>query len=136
MHEDLEFFRAGTDELAKLTTLVGIANPLMDASQSAKLTILVGLADSPAQQPSRLSRLVIGLADSPVVDPANLPKKLLNRPSEILVILGPIYVIGGLSCWHIYEIQVLKLIRVFGGVLLNMCYITMSSTEESLKICY
>jgi hypothetical protein len=67
MHEDLEFFCAGTDELAKLTTLVGLADPLMDASQSAKLTILVGLADSPcaaaqSAKPtsSQLSRLTYG----------------------------------------------------------------------------
>jgi hypothetical protein len=35
MHEDLEFSRAGTDELAKSTALVGLADILMDASQSA-----------------------------------------------------------------------------------------------------
>jgi hypothetical protein len=45
MHEDLEFSRASTDESAKPTALVGLANPLMDASQPAKLTRLVVLAD-------------------------------------------------------------------------------------------
>jgi hypothetical protein len=35
MHEDLEFSRAGTDESAKSTALVGLADILMDASQSA-----------------------------------------------------------------------------------------------------
>jgi hypothetical protein len=35
MHEDLEFFHAGTDESAKPTALVGLADILMDASQSA-----------------------------------------------------------------------------------------------------
>jgi hypothetical protein len=40
MREDLEFFRAGTDESAKPTALVGLADPLVDASQSAKPTHL------------------------------------------------------------------------------------------------
>jgi hypothetical protein len=35
MHEDLEFFHVGTDESAKPVALVGLANPLMDACQSA-----------------------------------------------------------------------------------------------------
>jgi hypothetical protein len=35
MHEDLEFSRAGTDKSAKPIALVSLANPLMDASQSA-----------------------------------------------------------------------------------------------------
>jgi hypothetical protein len=70
MHEDFEFSRASTDKSAKLTTLVGLVDPLMDASQLAKLTGLVGLADFPC-----------AVADSPVVDPANLPKKFSNRPS-------------------------------------------------------
>jgi hypothetical protein len=35
MHEDLEFSRAGTDESAKPTALVGLADTLMDASQLA-----------------------------------------------------------------------------------------------------
>jgi hypothetical protein len=87
----------------------------MDASQSAK--------------PTR----PVSLADSPVVDPANLPEKLSNRPAELLVMLEPIYVIGGLPCWHIYVIQVLKLTKVFGEVLSS---ILMSFTEEPSKICY
>jgi hypothetical protein len=32
MHEDLEFSHAGTDESTKPTALVGLADPLMDAS--------------------------------------------------------------------------------------------------------
>jgi hypothetical protein len=32
MHKDLEFSHASTDESAKATTLVGLANTLMDAS--------------------------------------------------------------------------------------------------------
>jgi hypothetical protein len=52
MHEDLEFSRAGTDESAKPTALVGLADTgladtLMDASMSAKPTRLVGLVDFP-----------------------------------------------------------------------------------------
>jgi hypothetical protein len=47
MHEDLEFSRAGTDKSAKPTALVGLADPLMDASQPAKPTRPVGLADFP-----------------------------------------------------------------------------------------
>jgi hypothetical protein len=47
MHEDLEFFRAGTDESAKPTALVGLANTLMDAIQLAKPTGPVGLANFP-----------------------------------------------------------------------------------------
>jgi hypothetical protein len=47
MHEDLEFSCAGTDESAKPTALVSLANPLMDASQPAKPTEPVGLADFP-----------------------------------------------------------------------------------------
>jgi hypothetical protein len=35
MHEDLKCSRAGTDESAKPTALVGLADTLMDASQSA-----------------------------------------------------------------------------------------------------
>jgi hypothetical protein len=38
MHEDLEFSHVGTDESAKWTTLVSLADTLMDASQSAKPT--------------------------------------------------------------------------------------------------
>jgi hypothetical protein len=56
--------------------------------------------------------------------------------AELPVILGPIYVIGGHSCWHIYVIQVLKLIKVFGGVLASIYCIIMSFTEEPPKICY
>jgi hypothetical protein len=47
MHEDLEFFHAGIDESAKPIALVGLADTLMDASQSAKLTGPVSLADFP-----------------------------------------------------------------------------------------
>jgi hypothetical protein len=47
MHEDLEFSRAGIDESAKPTTLVGLADTLMDASMSAKPTRPVGLANFP-----------------------------------------------------------------------------------------
>jgi hypothetical protein len=35
MHENLDFSRAGTDESAKPTALVGLANTLMDAGQLA-----------------------------------------------------------------------------------------------------
>jgi hypothetical protein len=48
IHEDLEFSHAGIDELAKLIALVGLANLLMDASQSAKPTRPIGLADFPS----------------------------------------------------------------------------------------
>jgi hypothetical protein len=48
MREDLEFFRAGTDESAKPTALVGLADPVVDASQSAKPT-------GPSNQPNETS---------------------------------------------------------------------------------
>jgi hypothetical protein len=62
MHKNLEFSRAGTGKSVKPTALVGLADPLMDASQLAKL---IG---------------PVGLANSHVVGPANLPEKLLNQP--------------------------------------------------------
>jgi hypothetical protein len=69
MHEDLEFFCAGTDAL-------------MVASQSAKPTRPVGLADFPCAA-AQLAKPTdpVGLADSPVVDSTNLPEKLSNQPS-------------------------------------------------------
>jgi hypothetical protein len=83
-------------------------------------------------QTSQLSRLFY----SPVVDPANLPRSLQIGLAELPVMLGPIYVIGGLLCWHTYVIQVVKLTKVFGGVLLSMCCIMMGPTKEPPKICY
>jgi hypothetical protein len=79
MHENLEFSRTGTDESAKPTALVGLADALLDASQSAKSTGPVGLADFPCvvAQSAKLTGSV-GLADSPVADPVNLSKKLSN----------------------------------------------------------
>jgi hypothetical protein len=47
--------------------------------------------------------------------------------------LGPIYVIGGLLCWHTYMIQVVKLTKVFGGVLSSMYCIMMSPIERTAE---
>jgi hypothetical protein len=61
MHEDLEFSHAGTDESAKSTALVGLADPLTDASQPAKPTRQVSLADFPrltCDQPGQFAREV------------------------------------------------------------------------------
>jgi hypothetical protein len=63
MCEDLEFSRVGTDESAKPTALVSLADPLVDASQLAKPTGPVGLA-------------------SPVANPTSLPEKLSNWPNR------------------------------------------------------
>jgi hypothetical protein len=79
MHEDLEFSRVGIDESAKPAALVSLADPLMDASQSAKPTHL--------------------WSTRPIC-----PRSFQIGPAELPVMLGPIYVIGGLPCWHIYVI--------------------------------
>jgi hypothetical protein len=83
MHKKLEFSRAGTDESAKPTALVGLADTLMDASHLAKPIGPVVLADFPCAvaQSSKPTSLV-GLANLPMANPANLPEKLSNRPSK------------------------------------------------------
>jgi hypothetical protein len=112
--------------LAKLTALVGLADTLIDASQSAK----------PTSQLSRspLCSSPVGLADSPVADPANLPKKLLNQPSGTSSDVGE-----DLCDWRTPLLVYLrdpsaKVDKVFGEVLSNMCC-TMSFTEEPPKTC-
>jgi hypothetical protein len=110
MHEDLYFCHVSAEESAKPTALVGLADPDSLASQSAWPTPL-WLAQLMCMMNSQ-----IGLA-------------------KLLVMLGMIYMIGGLPYWHIYEIQVPKLIKVFGKVLSNMRCTMMSFAEEPLKTC-
>jgi hypothetical protein len=126
MHKNFSFSRAGADQSAKPTALVGSTDSLSAEAQSATLT--------PSSRLSRPTALV-GLADSPVANPANLHEKLSNQPNRTSTDVGPIYMIGGLPCWHIYVILVLKLTRVFGEVLSNMCRIMMSSIGEPLRTC-
>jgi hypothetical protein len=117
MHEDLYFCRVSAEELAKPIALVSLADPDSLASQSAWLT------------------LPVGLADSPMASPANVHDELSNRPSKTPSDVGADLHVGGLPYWHIYEIQVPKLIKVFSEVLSNMCCTMMSFTEESPKTC-
>jgi hypothetical protein len=110
MCEDLEFSHAGTDGSTKPTALVGLADPLVDASQSAKPTGLVSLVDFPSAT-TQLAKPTgpVCLANSLVANPTNLPKKLSNRPNRTSSDIG---------------------------VLSNMCCIMMSSIGEPLRTCY
>ena len=76
MHESLIFFRAGTDQLAKPTNLVGSADSISTIARSARPTDIVGQADS-----SKLAKSTAPLSsvDSPVTSPVNSPEKLPNR---------------------------------------------------------
>jgi hypothetical protein len=104
IHEDLYFCRVSAEKSAKPTALVGLAYLDSLASQSAWPT------------------LPVGLADSPMANLANVHNKLSNRPSKTSSDVGADLHDWrtGLPYWHIYEIQVPKLIKVFDEVLSSM----------------
>jgi hypothetical protein len=71
MHEDLHFFRAGTDQLAKPIDQVGSAGSPSAVAKLARPTTLVGQGDSP------------------VTSSVNSPEKLSNRPNVTFSDVGP-----------------------------------------------
>ena len=77
MHENLIFSRADTDQSAKPTDQVGLADSISAVAKSTRPTALVVQADS-----SKLAMPTapVLLADSPVTSSVNSPEKLPNRP--------------------------------------------------------
>jgi hypothetical protein len=84
MHKDLHFCCASIEE--------SVTNPSSLARQSAWSTLLVGLPDSP------------------VASPANVHDELSNRPNKTSSDVGANLHDWRTTYWHIYEIQVPKLI--------------------------
>jgi hypothetical protein len=79
MHKIFNFFRAGADQSAKPTHLVGSADFPSAEAKLAQPAATVGQADS-----SKSAKLtaIVSSTDSPVISPINSSEKLPNRSNE------------------------------------------------------